>query len=528
MTSATTNSHTIDTMKTNNLFKRVRRVEILFLLAAMSFIALLSHANHSLQRELQAALSSILELQQSMSSMSRTQSALTNQINTINAKVDRYDKQHSSTETQVNKTFSTNHRKALATSQNNQVTRPMKPIQNSVINANKLLPMYSREQHTRNMQLDNTNSTQSSASCNETLFRLELQLDDFPEETSIVLMNMETEDIVMNETFDETDVMVDVTFEMCIENGRYQFILNDSWDDGITCANFFDGLPCYNIYINDVLAIPRRPFQHSLLTHEFDSNSLCIVGDVIVLEYNFDIDETLNDRKDVKHILTNTETNEEIEMFPLPHQNDTAHSKNNTSYFQCLVPSIYDVEVNAVTNASIACDGPCFTISVNNETIVTAHDMLESAKHRIFITIDGIRREQVCHSNPLLSPINDLSKFEFDERVSKILNTIIAISNIQDVFTVSTSQYRATCYILYDDPLQMQAEDVRLIQRYALAVLLFSTNEMTEVELALDTCVNSKFECNEQGEISSINFSGGGLNGYIPTEIGHLHQLGEK
>ena len=78
---------------------------------------------------------------------------------------------------------------------------------------------------------------------------------------------METEDIMMNAKFDKTDFMAELNFEMCIENGHYQFILRDRWGDGIKCLN--SGLQIYNIYINDVLSIPGQPFEFSQITHEF-------------------------------------------------------------------------------------------------------------------------------------------------------------------------------------------------------------------------------------------------------------------
>ena len=91
--------------------------------------------------------------------------------------------------------------------------------------------------------------------------------------------------------------------------------------------------------------------------------------------------------------------------------------------------------------------------------------------------------------------------------MSKLLSVIQALSIVQDIFTPGSPQYKATCYILYDDPLQMSPEDSLLAQRYALAVFLFSTNQRAEVQLPLDECVNSKFTCNEKGDIDGINWS---------------------
>lgn len=509
----------------SNISERFRRIETFFLVTTISFIGLLFPTIYSLRLEVQVAMTSVREIQRFMTSMKKTSYSLSSQIEIMNERMNQYEKELKPSKKEAPKISSTIRRQGLVRTRNNPVTRPVSSMQSTLLNAKKSLA-FSTEFHSRKMQLQDTTTAHFTSTCNQTLFRLELQLDTFPEETSFVLMSIENTHVVANESFSEVVSMANITFEMCLDDGHYRFIINDSAGDGIRCFDFFDGLPCYNIYIDDVLAIPGRPFQHFVNSHEFDSRSLCLVGDEVVWDLNFNIDKRQNEENHFKYIISNTQTHEEIEMLPIPDQlNGTNTTKS--SFFQCLTPSIYDVEVFSMTNIPIMCEGPCYTISVNDQIIIKGNDILANAKHSFFITVDGIGHEQTCHSKPLLSPISEISNFGFDERVANILNVIQALSNTQDIFTVGTSQYRATCYILYDDPLRLQAEDPMLFQRYTLAVLLYSTNHVAEVQLALDVCINDKFNCNKQGKIKAIGLDGEGMNGFIPTEIGHLNQLGK-
>ena len=63
-------------------------------------------------------------------------------------------------------------------------------------------------------------------------------MDEWPEKNSIILMNMETDDIFMNETFTEDDKYAYFTFELCLKEDHYSFILNDRWEDGIQCIDY--------------------------------------------------------------------------------------------------------------------------------------------------------------------------------------------------------------------------------------------------------------------------------------------------
>ena len=494
----------------------------------------------SSQRNHKEALSSLLKLQEKVSSFSETQATLTSQIALMSEKLNAKDKLQTQTK-QTTKPVHSIHRKAIATSNNfsmdatqnetgqrkhrKRTTKHLSSVYHNALATLKDFPinhfvkqkentsknMKSRsvphsEMILRKMQLQE-NITESDTFCNDTLFRLELQLDDFAWQTSFILMNTETGNIIANKTFNENDSFKDTTFEICLIDGPYLFMLIDLWADGIKCSkSFSDGLPCYNIYMNDELAIPGSPFHTFMNSHEFDTRSLCLTDNLVIYELNIDIANMQAEEISTVHPkITNTQTKEEVKFLPVSAQNENV---NKTSFFQCLPPSMYDLKLSfSEIDREFSCDGPCFTISVNDKIIIQGKNSFESAFHRFFITVDGVGREQTCRSNPPLAPVNKLGRFAFDERVSNILDVLQALSNVQDIYTRGTSQNQAACYILNDDPLQIHVEDPMLIQRYALAVFLFSINEKAEVQISLNACVNNKIGCNEQGDIDSLVWS---------------------
>ena len=496
-----------------NISKRVRRVEIFFFVVTLSFITFISNV-----------ISSILEMQQTISSLRGTQATLKYQIELTNEKLNEkeQDKLNHAIVTSKDSRISEKVNNRELQKQEKQIVKPLSSIysesmvsftdlprnysfkyEGDTIKNVKSMSLPKHEKGSRIMQFQE-NVTESVTSCNETLFRLELQLDDHGEHTSFHLISSETGNITTTKMFTENDSFSDTSFEMCLQDGHYQLMLLDEWGDGIKCINSFDGSPCYNIYINDVLAIPGKPFHTALNSHEFDTRSLCLVGNRFVYELNLDIEKIQAEGISVAHRIINSQTQEEEHLLPVPNHDE---NKSKMSSFRCLDSFMYDFELSFVPDGQIVCDGPCYTVSVNDETIIEGENFFRSAKHRFFIAIDGIGRKQTCSSNPLLAPITALSQFSFDERVSKILNIIQAVSNIQDIFTRNTSQNQAACFILYDDPLQIKPEDPVLLQRYALAVFLYSTNELAEVQLPLDMCLSSIVKCNAHNEITTLAWS---------------------
>lgn len=468
--------------------RRVKRVHILVLATALSFIAFLSHVANSSQREIRAVLSSNLEMQKKITSLSDTHTILVSEIKMMNDKIKKLEKnelekgipQHPLSKTVANS-------KEVSVTQSVKPKKAVKTVNPSSMLHPKII--------SRRMQSE-SNFTQSVASCDGYLFRLELQLDEWSEETSFTLTNIENGNVVENRSFSDDDTFADVTFETCLEESQYEFVLKDEYGDGISCKKFFEGKPCYDIHIDDVLTIPGKEYQSSTQKRKFDLQAFCVIGNQFTYRFNFDIEKSQAESISFIHKITDTQTNEDVRSFLLPDEDKTL---NKTTFVQCIDASIYDVEFVSVPE--INCLGPCYTVLVNDEIVVEGKEFLSRAFHKLFITADGIGREQVCQTKPLLAPINELNEFSFDDRASKILNVIGATSDSNEISRRDSSQYRATCYILYDDPLRLEPEDAMLLQRYALAVLFYSMNDMAEAQLPLDVCLDDKFDCNEQGEV---------------------------
>ena len=477
-----------------HISKRVRRIEVVFFLMVVAFLGFVFHVMESSQREAQEAKSSLLEMQNTISSLTNRMEVMEQSINEQKFQEPKIDisKPRSSSS-------SSSHHRAIVAPGDLPLTHFFIP-RNNPINHVKDLSMSHREDISRKLQSENNSTQESDTGCDGKLFRLELELDEFPSETSITLSSEETGELFANLTFsDEEDAFANITYETCLDKGKYMLRILDAFADGISCFDSFDGLPCYDVFIDNELVIEGSPFQTAVREHTFDSNSLCVVNDLVMYTLHFHFGKML------LHGIFDFETQNEIEFLPVPNQDENT---NSTSFYQCLTPAMKQFDLG--TRKEKNCDGPCYSIYVNNELIIEGPDTLipfELHSKRFFISIDHIGREQRCFSEPILTPINELSNYTVDDRVSKLLSVIQALSIAQDIFTPDSPQYKATCYILYDDPLQIPPEDSLLAQRYALAVFLHSTNERAELQLPLDECVNSRFTCNEKSDIDGINWS---------------------
>ena len=269
-------------------------------------------------------------------------------------------------------------------------------------------------------------------------------------------------------------------------------------------------------------------------------------------------------------------------MQALPDDLSNDSNSNGQTFYTCVRPGLYDFSVlttldldldtdnnndnNDVNDNDniISCTESCYQVYVNQELVITGPTQVTNFRHHsLFINMDGLGRPYRCENRPYISPINEHSKFTFDDRVAKTLSVIQALSDTADIFAKGSGQYKASCYILYDDPLRMNPESNLFAERYAIALLMYSTKEMAEVELMKHHCDNPQLECDEEGFIIGINLgtlqniciflyiifnsiqikiqlnsnknstpfnsciaAGGSLQGRIPTEISHFTKLG--
>jgi hypothetical protein len=105
--------------------------------------------------------------------------------------------------------------------------------------------------------------------CPFSLLRLELKTDDYPDETSWKVVDLNTNEIVAEKSLGEYTAKKTVhTESLCISNGCVEFTMQDSWSDGICCDN---GTGFYKIFYNDELVLESGG--------KFGSSETTIIGD---------------------------------------------------------------------------------------------------------------------------------------------------------------------------------------------------------------------------------------------------------
>ena len=73
---------------------------------------------------------------------------------------------------------------------------------------------------------------------------------------------------------------------------------------------------------------------------------------------------------------------------------------------------------------------------------------------------------KICDNHPILAST---------QRALDIFLVISSISTTEELINISTWRYKAICWLIYDDPKQLQATNPSLIQRYVLALFYLST-----------------------------------------------------
>lgn len=285
----------------------------------------------------------------------------------------------------------TSDRNKIKKTSGKQFSRKLDPViisyQKSRTRSNQtalISPGHFYEQNNRELQ-----PTKPSIPC-KTLFRLNLQLDDVPEDTSWQLDNRNTRNIEMRQYYTSNDVGLEKVYTYCLRQGVYTFSIFDSLGDGINCRD----------------------------------------------------------------------------------------------------------------------DSGCFNISINNELFIKGDMFSRELSHGIYVSNDGVARERICHNLPILSPINQINNYIYDERMGRVMDIIYGLSSF-DVFSNKFSnQYKAACWLLYDDIAKLLPVNDLLIERYALAVSLFATSQETNFFYTNNTCDfdKNKVTCNDEGHITRIKW----------------------
>jgi len=349
--------------------------------------------------------------------------------------------------------------------------------------------------------------------CDKTLLRIEIRLDDYPNETSWELVDETSGDIILAQNFTETEINDDIMitddsfrldfaepravydFEKCIEPGPYTFTIYDSFWDGINCGH---PVGCFKLFLNDQLAIRGTHFN-SDSEHSFDTSKTdCNVGFKFMLHidpvyFNSGITWKLFNKK----IFTESVLSQELA------------TNGKITYVQCLQLGLYSFDIfeGDVSIDSCGEEGPCYEAFIDDQKILTGEESFGHIYHEFYVSKEGKAREQHCYKFPKLSPANHLNKFVFDESISKTLSVITSLSSMEMLQDIFSPQYRAACWVIYDDVYHLSGLSPFLVERYALAVFFFSTKQNIE-NLQLKTCSveMNNVKCNDQNHIMKLDY----------------------
>ena len=119
----------------------------------------------------------------------------------------------------------------------------------------------------------------------------------------------------------------------------------------------------------------------------------------------------------------------------------------------------------------------------------------------------AIEENTVCGGTPILAPINTLSDFKYDERVDIILEVIYSVSTMAPFIDFNSPQYKATCWIIYEDSLKLSPENELFLERYILALFLYEMNVDAGTLISVDTCEYDMVVCNNEGKIIELHWS---------------------
>ena len=351
--------------------------------------------------------------------------------------------------------------------------------------------------HIHSMASRTLKEEEISTACNGTVIRLDLELDGFPTDNSWNLIDAHTFAIVANQTYREEEEFEKKSHQECLDPGPYIFTLFDSFSDGIHCENV---ISCYNISVDDKIVIIGSPFS-DVITHRYDPSSLCLFEEIystFLLQVQLD-----ENNPDLGWVLYDDISRETYPLEPTTNVNNNFTS----SYFGCVLPGIYSLYLANFGSIATFCGETeeCYRVSVNDQIVVNGFSFTGEKIHTIDIFSSGKAIEQQCHKHPLLSPMNHLNDFQYDDRVHKIMFVIYTVSSQHALSNFRTPQYKAACWILFDDIAQISWDNELLVQRYVMAVLIYSIHYDEEI-LFSNICESETVLCNDQGHVTEINW----------------------
>jgi len=353
---------------------------------------------------------------------------------------------------------------------------------------------------TRNLQATTTN-----IKCNDemTLFELQLHLGTNASENSWTLKNENNGTIVASQVFSNDNDSSSINFGLCLEPSPYTFTLRDEAGNGFDCD--FDSQGCHNIFLDKELVIKGTDFVGSMIVNKFDTSSTCVLDNTVVLTKDKNVAEE-------EWSIIEVKSGQEVVFVPT-----IAEDRKGESFLACLAPGSYVFEANSENIEESSCNDieGCYSMTINNFTHfdITVDNPLQriisSGQNQTYFRIskDRMGHKQICPFTPILSSSNLVNTFVFNDKTTQKFDMIYSISSFDDVHNRNTAQYKAACWMIYDDINDDVAIDGNWLQQYIFLVLLHSTHQETDI-LPANLCDydENRVECEVDGFLKSINF----------------------
>lgn len=218
--------------------------------------------------------------------------------------------------------------------------------------------------------------------------------------------------------------------------------------------------------------------------------------------------------------------NERSGFVEMMQNNDIQDHKLSSVAEACVDPGIYSFEVFDVEGNQVYCEQNmwCYNISINSTILIEGGSENANVPHKFIVPSVGNIRRLRCPNGPFLSPINQ-ETHKYDERLNRLLEVLYTVSASASLRDRFTPQYNAACYIMYDDVIELDADDKQLTERYILAIFLSIMEKNVDILIPGDACHFVHVMCNSEGYFVHFDFEGLNIQGTIPTELSKLRFL---
>jgi len=364
------------------------------------------------------------------------------------------------------------------------------------------VPSYStKKQKIRRLEDINKNVSPLDTPSDCINLTISIELDQYPTETMWNLIDDNGQVVIANYTYSDDEAFEKYSYSFCLAPSQFLLNIYDSYGDGLLCESIaVNGNACYSYMVNgkEMEGSTFSEIKH----HEIDMTRHCIFGPMLLLKLHFHSIDT-----EISLILLNTYTKNTEYNF-IQTTEPKLHENSTETYYLCMEPGMYEISIGGVNSTGnlSTCKNSCYDLSIEDNPTIYGPRKLDGIALSFYVNSEWFAKERMCHQQPILTAINDFSRYSFDNRVFQILHVLQAISSLENIVSPEKAQYKAACFVLYDDTNNVAAEDPFLRQRYTLALFLFATNEAPELELPKNPCLSDEYSCNELNEITRIDW----------------------